>query len=58
MKLLSDDDLVKSIMYLRRFKWIVWRKMNCNQKDPPCIWTISRTHNRSLPMEHVFSNRA
>lgn len=45
------------IHYLRRLERIIGRKMNGNQKNTSSIRTISRTHNRCLPMEHVFGNR-
>uniref|UniRef100_A0A2P2LG68 Uncharacterized protein n=1 Tax=Rhizophora mucronata TaxID=61149 RepID=A0A2P2LG68_RHIMU len=32
--------------------------MDCDKKHSTCIWTIRRAHDRCLPMEHVFSNRA
>ena len=45
-------------MYLRWFEWVVRWEVNSDQKHATSIWAIWWTHNRRLPVEHIFGNRA
>lgn len=36
---------------------IIWWIVNSNLKYSSCKWTVSWTHNSSLPVEHIFANR-
>jgi hypothetical protein len=44
--------------YLRRLERIIWREMDIDQKYPTRERAVSRSHYRSLPMEHIFPSRS
>lgn len=50
----TESAQYRSKTYLRGLEWIIGRKMNGDQKNSSGIRTIRRTHNSSLPMEHIF----
>jgi hypothetical protein len=45
-------------VHLWRFEWIISREMNRQEKHSVCVGTICRSHDRSLPMKKVVTNRS
>ena len=44
--------------YLWWLKWIIWWEVNGHKEYTTSIRAVDWTHNCSLPMKHVFTNRA
>ena len=47
-----------SLSYLGRFEWVVAGEMDAEEEDAALERTVGRTHDGSLPMEHIVANGA